>query len=195
MNGSNIAGSNSDRGRVEDDYYATNPKAVEMLLDREHFDCVDVLEPSVGGGNIANVILNRNPNANLTAVDICDRGYPNTRVEDFLCDFNMYSKYDTIIQNPPYAEAEKFIWKTLDLLKDGGKMACFLKLQFLESAGREFLFTAFPPKYIYVFRDRMGVWRNGESKDENGKDWNTTMCFAWFVWYKGCKDEPVVRWL
>lgn len=37
LSGTKLAGSNSKRGRVENDFYATNPKAVEMLLSNNEF--------------------------------------------------------------------------------------------------------------------------------------------------------------
>lgn len=30
---------------------------------------------------------------------------------------------------------------------------------------------------------------------ENGKKWNSTMCFAWFIWEKGFSGEPTIRWI
>ena len=30
----------------------------------------------------------------------------------------------------------------------------------------------------------MATWNNGNSTDENGKRWATTMCHAWFIWEK-----------
>lgn len=42
------ASSHSEQDREKDDYYATPPKAVEALLQREKFNHY-VLEPAVGG--------------------------------------------------------------------------------------------------------------------------------------------------
>ena len=49
MAGGKLAGGNPENGRVENDYYATNPKAVEMLLTNYTFDAATILEPCVGG--------------------------------------------------------------------------------------------------------------------------------------------------
>lgn len=85
---------------------------------------------------------------------------------------------------------------SMELLEDDGQMAMFLKIQFLEGAKRKELFDKYPPKYIYVFRNRMATWNSGLEKDpKTGKRWATTMCHAWFVWEKGSTSEPVVRWL
>ena len=36
--GGKLAGGNPERGRVDNDFYATDPKAVEMLLYNEFFN-------------------------------------------------------------------------------------------------------------------------------------------------------------
>ena len=71
----------------------------------------------------------------------------------------------------------------------------FLKIQFLEGVKRQKFFETYPPKYIYVFRQRMATWNNGCEVDPQGKRWATTMCHAWFIWEKDFKGEPIVRWL
>lgn len=102
---------------------------------------------------------------------------------------------DYIISNPPYSLAKEFVEKGIEILSDDGKMAMFLKIQFLEGEKRIEMFKKYPPRYIYVFSKRMATWNNGERLDPNGKKWATTMCHAWFIWEKGFKGEPVVRWL
>lgn len=124
-----------------------------------------------------------------------DRGYPGTIIADFLT-YKTDKKYEGIITNPPYSLAKEFVEKGMELLEDDGQMAMFLKIQFLEGAKRKELFDKYPPKYIYVFRNRMATWNSGLEKDpKTGKRWATTMCHAWFVWEKGSNTEPVVRWL
>ena len=120
---------------------------------------------------------------------------PNVIVQDFLS-WKTDRKFDAIVTNPPYALAQEFIEKSMELLNDNGQMAMFLKIQFLEGAKRKELFEKYPPKYVYVFRNRMATWNNGNETDPNtGKRWATTMCHAWFVWEKGFNGEPIIRWL
>lgn len=194
--GGKLAGGNPENGRVENDYYATNPKAVEMLLTNYTFDAATILEPCVGGGHIANAINNFFANQRvITGLDLVDRGYPNTIVQDFLT-WETDRKFEGIITNPPFSLAQEFIEKGMELLTDDGQMAMFLKIQFLEGAKRKEFFEKYPPKYIYVFRNRMATWNNGNEVDPNtGKRWATTMCHAWFIWEKGSKTEPIIRWL
>jgi hypothetical protein len=193
--GSKLAGGTPKNERVENDYYATDPVAVKKLLTA--YSGIDglILEPCVGQGHIANTIKEfyTNPKE-IVALDIVDRGYPNTIVTDFLT-WEPSQKFDSIITNPPYSLAKEFVEKGMTLLNDDGVMAMFLKIQFLEGSKRKEMFKRYPPKYIYVFRNRMATWNNGEPKDPNGKRWATTMCHAWFVWENGSTSEPIVRWL
>lgn len=194
LSGGKLAGGNPKNNRVENDYYATDPLAVEMLMNVYQFNEGSFLEPCIGNGNISEVVNDRFPNSKIIGVDIVDRGYPNTIIHDFLT-YETDAKFDNIITNPPYSLAKEFIEKGMGLLNINGKMAMFLKIQFLEGAKRTEMFKKYPPKYIYVFTKRMPTWNKGQPTDPNGKRWATTMCHAWFVWEKGSKTEPIVRWL
>lgn len=203
LEGAKLAGGNPKNDRVEYDFYATDPKAVKKLLLKYPINGSKILEPCVGNGNIANTINEFYTNKpNIVGIDIIDRGYPNTIVHDFLT-WETDEKFDCIITNPPYSLAKEFVEKSMELLNDGydedgypnGQLIMFLKIQFLEGAKRKELFEKYPPKYIYVFRNRMATWNNGEPLDPNGKRWATTMCHAWFVWEKGNTSEPIIRWL
>jgi hypothetical protein len=199
LSGAQLAGGNPTNERVEHDYYATNPVALEMLLEKEDFDFDHTLEPCIGGGHLADYILD---SGNIPVVfdgyDIVDRGYSresvNVHIEDFLS-ADISKRYTSIITNPPYSLAKEFVNKGMEVLKHKGKMAMFLKIQFLEGALREAMFRDYPPKYIYVFRTRMATWNQGEPLNPEGKRWATTMCHAWFIWEKGSNTEPIVRWL
>lgn len=194
LSGGQLAGGNPTNERVEYDFYATNPKAVEMLLEKYQFnENGNWLECCVGQGHISKVIENKF-NCNVDGIDIIDRGYPNTIVADYLT-WETDTKYDNILSNPPYSLGKEFVEKSIELLNDNGKLAMFLKVQFLEGGKRKKLFEKYPPKYIYVFRNRMATWNNGEPLDTNGKRWATTMCHAWFIWEKDSTTEPIIRWL
>lgn len=193
--GNKLAGGNPKTERVENDFYATNPNAVMSILNNYCFNASTILEPCVGQGHIANTVEEfYSDHKEIVGVDLIDRGYPNTIVTDFL-KWDTDKRFDGIITNPPYSLAKEFVEKGMELLRDDGQMLMFLKIQFLEGLKRKELFEKHPPKYIYVFRNRMATWNNGKSLDDNGKRWATTMCHAWFVWEKGSETEPIVRWL
>ena len=135
------ASNHSDTQRVENDYYATDPKAMELLLKKESF-AKNIWEPAVGAGHLAQVLVAHG--YTVTCSDIVDRGYPNTYIFDFLNqDCELFN--GDIITNPPYKYAMQFVERALQLVDSGRKVAMFLKLQFLEGKSRRKLFDSTPP--------------------------------------------------
>lgn len=191
--GGKLAGGNPQRGRVENDFYATDPDSTRGLLNKVSFEGNKFLEPCCGEGHICKVIEEYYPNAKITAIDIVDRGYGETGI-DFLT-YMPQEKFDNVITNPPFVLAQEFIEHSLELIRDGGKVAMFLKVQFLEGMKRKEFFDNAPLKYVYVFRARQSPWMNGSPVDEKGKRWSSTMCFAWFIFEKGYIGEPIIRWI
>lgn len=106
--------------------------------------------------------------------------------------FDSVTKFDgDIITNPPYKYAKEFVEKALEVIKSGNKVAMLLKIQFLESEKRYGLFKDNPPKYVYVFTKRVSCAMNGDFDSYP----SSAMCYAWYIWEKGYKGEPVIRWL
>ena len=66
--------------RQKEDYYATDPKAVEKLLEVETFN-KNIWENACGEGNISKVL--KQNNYNVYSTDLIDRGYQDKLV-DFL---------------------------------------------------------------------------------------------------------------
>lgn len=155
MKGANITGGKGIRGRAEDDFYATSPEDVKRFL-RAYGNKIEgyVLEPCIGQGHIAKVLLEK-CNVLIDGIDIKNRncGLPFFIEEDFLT-ADIEKKYDYVITNPPYTLAEDFIRKSASCVKEGGKVIMFLKLQFLEGTGRKELFDDYPPKYIYMCAEK-----------------------------------------
>ena len=191
LKGTSLVGTSTSRDRVENDYYATQPSSVEDLLLKENVHG-RVLEPCVGGGHIADVLKTVADRVDCT--DLVDRGYDGTVVLDFL-EQNVSPVYDWVVTNPPYKLAQDFIEQSLRATKDGGHVAMFLKIQFLEGNKRKLFFEDTPPKTVYVFSKRQNPLRNGEALDEKGKPWSSTMCFAWFVWEKGYSGKTTIEWI
>ena len=128
------ASSHTDEDREENDYYATEPKAVELLLSLETFN-KSILEPACGEGHISEVL--KKHGYDVLSMDLVDRGYGDL-YEDFL---KVGGTWDgDIITNPPYKYAQQFIEKSLSIIPDGNKVAMFLKVQFLEGKERKNLF-------------------------------------------------------
>lgn len=190
LKGTNLSGTSTTRNRVEDDYYATPTCSTEALLSVEKFN-QNIWECACGGGHLSDVLENHGYKTLKT--DIVQRR-KDVQVLNFL-DNNITKYNGDIITNPPYSLAQEFLEKAINIVEDGAKVALFLKIQFLEGKKRKEMFEKYPPKVVYVFSERQNPLRNGEALDEKGKSWSSTMCFAWFVWEKGYKGYPIIKWL
>ena len=91
------ASNHTDKERETNDYYATEGRAAELLLEVEKFTPT-IWENAVGAGDLAKVFVEKG--YNVRASDIVDRGYPNTEIIDFLT-YNEPITTD-IVSNPPY---------------------------------------------------------------------------------------------
>ena len=179
-----LAASNHSAGEREvNDYYATEPKAVELLLEKETFN-KHILEPSCGEGHISNVLIAHD--YDVESYDLIDRGYG--RVQDF---FDIQEFNGDIITNPPYKVAAQFVQHAIDIVPIGNKVAMFLKLQFLEGKARRKFFNINPPKTVYVASGRLNCAKNGEFD----KYTSSAVAYAWFVWEKGYTGKPEIEWI
>ena len=117
------ATAHSEEEREENDFYATDPKALELFLDQTGIKLRNVWECACGQGHLAEVLKQRNLLGR--ASDLIDRGYGNTNI-DFLTSIEIY---DNIITNPPYKNALEFVQQALKL--SNKKVVMFLKLVYL----------------------------------------------------------------
>lgn len=186
------ASNHTESERADLDYYATEPKAVEMLLQQEDFSQF-IWEPACGEGHISEVLLQNG--FDVLSTDIVNRGYKGQRIEIDFLKANLFSDLSgncmDIITNPPYSQAKEFIQKALDISTPGTKIAMFLKLTFLEGQARRKLFEENPPKIVYVFSKRVKCAKNGNFENIS----SSAVAYAWFIWVKGFRGEPVIRWI
>lgn len=181
------ASNHTDSERQEDDYYATEPKAVELLLEKETF-APYIWECACGAGHIAKVLEAHGYKVKST--DLVYRGYGEYESVDFLREMPSDFTGD-IVTNPPYKYALDFVKHALDLVQDGHKVAMFLRLLFLETKTRKEFFEACPPKVVYVNGSRLNCAKNGEFE----KYGNGSIAYAWFVWEKGFKGDTILKWI
>ena len=182
------ASNHTDNEREENDYYATDPVAIDELLKKEILNH-NVWECACGGLHLANRL--KELGYNVRTSDLIKRvDDDNIEVLDFLSYQGTYT--GDIVTNPPYSLAKEFVLKALDAVNIGSKVVMFLKLLFLESQNRyEELFKLYPPKKIYVFSKRVRCQINGDfSKNDN-----SAICYAWYVWEKGYKGLPQIDWI
>lgn len=168
------------------DYYATDPKAVEMLLELEQFAPV-IWEPACGEGHISKVLQAHG--YQVISTDLVYRGFGDPEPLDFLKE-TLDGFEGDIITNPPYSTGLEFVQRALESVRPGGKVAMFLKVQFLEGQKRGAFFKNTPPRIVYISRSRLSCAKNGDF--ERFQD--SAIAYAWYVWEKGFTGDPVIKW-
>ena len=182
------ANNHTDVTREKDDFYATPPLAVKELMKLETFD-KNIWEPCCGMNHITNVL--KNNNYNVKTSDIIDRvNDGSVEIIDFL---NYNGKYNgDIITNPPYKLATEFVYKSIETITYGHKVAMFLKLTFLETKKRYELFKKYPPKVIYVASMRFGCSQTGEFNSDGNT--GSAIAYCWYIWEKGYNGDTTIKW-
>ena len=173
--------------REKNDYYATDPRAMGDLLSKERFN-KKIWEPACGEGNLSEVL--KLHGYEVFSTDLIDRGYQD-QIMDFL---QSDQEWDgDIITNPPFKYATEFIQKGLESLRMGGKMAMFLKINYLSGKRRyKEIYSKFPPYRVYVFTGRRSCSRNNRPEGFKG---NNGMDYCWMIWEKGQIGPTELRWI
>jgi hypothetical protein len=182
------ASNHTQEEREENDFYATDPTAVDDLLKYEKLSNV-IWECAVGEGHLANRLIELGHS--VWGTDIIDRGWLGTRIVDFL-NFEPQQEYDMdIVTNPPYKFCNEFILKALRCVKTGRKVCMFLKLTTLEGQKRyEQIYSKYPPKTVYVYAKRKECAKAGKFTG------GSSVCYAWFVWEKDNYEEGTrIKWI
>lgn len=172
-----------NRDAQEHDYYATDPKAVELLLENEPFTGI-VWEPACGEGHISKTL--KEHGLQVYSSDLINRQYGAAGV-DFLT-YQGTGHRCNIITNPPYKYAREFVEKALSVVAPGYKVAMFLKLTFLEGQGRRELFKNNPPAAVYVSSARLECGKNGVFTG------SSAVAYCWIVWRKGYPGPTHLKW-
>lgn len=182
------ASNHTDKNRQNEDFYATDPIAAELLLKVEDFGN-NIWECACGQKHLSNVFENHGHN--VRSSDIVDRC--GNEVYDFLSPENKEWNGD-IITNPPYKLAKEFIEKSIEIIPEGKKVAMFLKIQFLEGKERKKMFQKYPPKVIYVSSSRILCAKNAEFEAMKAGG-GSAVAYAWYVWEKGYKGDTIIKWI
>jgi hypothetical protein len=112
----------------------------------------------------------------VIASDIHDYGFPLHFVADFLATAKAPPGCSTIITNPPYRDADRFVRHALDLVPH---VYLLLRLAFLESVRRTDILEKRGLARVHVFRKRLPMMhRDGWS----GPRASSAIPFAWFRW-------------
>lgn len=166
--------------KTDADFYPTPPWATWALLEYENFDG-SILEPCCGDGAMAKVLSKAG--YTVAASDLHNRGYGTQK--NF---FDIKTRQDNIVTNPPFNIAEEILTHGLGLIR--GKMALFLRTAFVESVGRyQRIFTVHPPSRIYAFSKRVTLYPAGE-KTSGG-----TTSYSWFIWERQKPARTEMLWI
>lgn len=181
----NGASNHSKGEREKNDYYASSPEAAEWLCRLEKFEG-PIWECCCGQGHLSKVFSSYGYEVKST--DLIDRGFGTGGV-DFL-DPRITEWNGAIITNPPFSFAQEIVEKALSIIPKGQKVAMFLRLLFLEGKKRRMLYDNQPPKRIWVTSSRIVCAKNGEFDKMPGG----VQAYGWFVWEKGFKGDPIIKW-
>jgi hypothetical protein len=165
--------------RKKSDFYETPYSMTEQLWESEDFNRTEAHDPACGNGAIGKVL--KHYFFDFFQNDI-------KYGEDFLK--SNVIQATNIITNPPFSLAHEFIQKAKSIFTD--KIAFLLPLSYLHGQKRfeDKIFSEL--KCIHVFTRYPML---GEPLREDGKYHTGMIAYAWYIWVKGWKKEPVIRWI
>jgi len=168
--------------RAENDFYPTPPQYTCDIIEREAFHGGDIWEPACGDGSMSKVL--KETGCSVISTDLIDRGYGVQG--DFLLDNR---KCSNIVTNPPFNLITQFAYHAYE---SASKKVIFLaKLAFLETTERRKLFEVCPLSRVYVYSKRIRLDKNIVTNKTSGG----MIAFAWFVWDKSYRGEPIIRFI
>lgn len=184
------ASNHTDKDREVDDYYATDPIAIDVLLNdggvvfhRPIWEC------ACGEGHLSKRL--EEYGYEVRSTDLVNRGYGIGGVDFLKCN----DTWDgDILTNPPYKFSKNFIEHAMELVPNGNRVFMFLKVQFLEGKSRKELFKKYPPKCVYVSSSRILCAKNANF-DEMRAGGGSAVAYAWYEFEKGYHGETVLKWI
>ena len=181
------ASNHSEEEREATDFYSTDPDCVLDLLKVEEFSDT-ILEPACGSGNISKVLEE-------TGIDFFTNYAPTGELDA------------DIITNPPYGIGSEFVQHALKVVKNGRKVACFMKLTFLEGQDRYTnLYSLNKLETVYVYSKRQACYKNddryqtnadGTLKMKKGKPIKkgSAVAYAWLLFRTDYNGYPTIKWI
>lgn len=188
-----MSATNRGAQRLEDDYYATpHETAREGLFAALSTLNVNLatamfLDPCAGGDEDRDMAypevlvgLGADPKRIVT-LDIRPDSRARFKGFNYLAaePESLSGMFDVVASNPPYVLAQRFVLKSLSIVKPGGAVVFLLRLNFLGSQGRAPFWQKYPPAYVFVHSRRPSFTGNGTDATE----------YAHFVWVQGSQPE------
>lgn len=186
------ASNHTEKEREINDYYATDPIAIDKLLTRFTLPH-NIWECACGCGHLSKRL--EELGYNVYSTDIVQRGYADLCCDFLECTAKPFAERFAILTNPPYRYATEFVLKAQEILNEGDFAIFLLKTTTLEGKRRyERIYKNSPPKYIFQFTERLLCAKNG-AFEEMRKGGGSAVSYAWFVWQKGYTGDTIVKWI
>lgn len=171
--------------REKDDFYSTDPIAIDLLFAEENFSN-NIWEPAVGQGHLSKRMEEFGKVVRKS--DIIDRDI-GAEIQDFLTTNEVFD--GDIITNPPFKYSAEFMEKALSSINNGSKVALFMKTLYLEGINRyNRVYSINPPKRVLVFSKRISTWRDGLVLNSG-----SMISFSWYIWEKGWSGKTQLEWI
>lgn len=184
--------------QAEHGWYVEPRWCVEQLADAVDFDGALIWDPACGGGTVTDVFADRG--FKTIGTDLVDRGAAHfIGVRDFLTvetadPAALGEQRLSIVTNPPFSLAEKFVRTALRLADH--RVVILQQLSFLASRQRHALFTEFPPSDVLICSRRPSMPPGHKIAEMGDKAFkNGTADFCWIVWTRPHDRETRTRWL
>lgn len=178
------ASAHTEYERPENDYYATDPNALDLFiqafcrdgnrLNSSVWECACGLHR-----NLANYLIDHG--YEVKATDLVFN-------QDFLQDSSKWK--GDILTNPPFKIARQFVDHALDRIEIGNHVIMLLRIQFLEGKSRNRWLQSTGLKFVYVHSSRISIWLNNDRSIKG-----SVLCFAWFIWQKGFQGDVILKWI
>lgn len=167
----------TQRDREKNDHYPTPPEATAALM-KAWCPEGDVWEPCAAQGKLSDVVQKYKPSSRIFLSDI-DPRRDDVEKLDFLSATKAPADDLTIITNPPFKYAEKFIRKGFEL---GIKRQAFLlKATYFHASTRTDFFYQHRPSHVFALNWRLDFMNLGRP----------VMECAWFVYDSPCAATTV----
>lgn len=188
------ASSHAAGERQRDDYYATDPIAVDKLRNAVIVPQV-VWECACGEGHLSRRL--QEMGHDVLSTDLVDRGFGHVGI-DFLKEplppF-LTGEDCCILTNPPYKYATEFIEHALDILPQGQPAFFLMKTNALEGKGRfERLYRHGYLHGVYQFTERLLCAKNGDFEGMRAGG-GSAVAYAWFLFRKVRAADTIIRWI
>ena len=165
------------------DFYATDPKAVELFLEQLKRDKIIlpkfITEPCCGNGNISRTL--EKYGYEVSSSDYKDYGFGNVK------NFFDIKEATCIITNFPYKNQVEFILHGLNI---SNRLICLTRTQFLAGANKQVIYKNKSLKFIYQYIKRIKVFPG--NKPELAR---SMVDYCWLVFNHNYSGEPTFRWI